>query len=305
MFIIFNISNFGFSLDGENHSTVTNNNSISTTTKQHYFSPEWLSAIASIVSSISTILIIIQIKKSNKDKIEDRLFRLIDLHKKNVEALTILDSETKSGQEIIMKLCNEINFIIKVQESNPALITDFNEKDKKVFAYLFLCHGIELENNSWFKSSYVFKKYVKKELIELVFTSIENYNSNQDNSLCLLYSPGNGFINVISRYFRQLYQIIKFIDEQKYISEEEKYQYIKILRSSLTNREEEFIFNNSISPYGTAWIERKYFTKYKIIKNIPIYYIYGYDPVTWYLEEFKISQKDVSKYFEHYEYKEA
>ena len=68
------------------------------------FSPEWLSAIASIVSSVSTILIIIQIRKSNKDKIEDRLFRLIELHKKNVDDLIIVDTEAKSGQEIIMKL---------------------------------------------------------------------------------------------------------------------------------------------------------------------------------------------------------
>lgn len=89
------------------------------------FSPEWLSAIASIVSSVSTILIIIQIRKSNKDKIEDRLFRLIELHKKNVDDLIIVDTEAKSGQEIIMKLCNEINYIIRIIDKNNNLVLDF------------------------------------------------------------------------------------------------------------------------------------------------------------------------------------
>ena len=269
------------------------------------FSPEWLSAIASIVSSVSTILIIIQIRKSNKDKIEDRLFRLIELHKKNVDDLIIVDTEAKSGQEIIMKLCNEINYIIRIIDKNNNLVSDFNERDKKIFAYLFICHGIELEKNPWFKSNYKFKKYVKKELIDLVIECINNHNSKPENHEDLILFSINGYINVISRYFRQLFQIIKFIDEQKLISKKEKYQYIKILRSSLTNREEEFIFNNSISPYGTTWIQKQYFTKYKIIKNIPFYYIEGYDPVTWFMEEFKIPHNDISEYFEHYEYKEA
>lgn len=302
------ILNIGFSIESNNNIASINlksENIISVKNKKLKFSPEWLSAIASVVSSISTVLIIIQIRKSSKDKIEDRLFRLIDLHKKNVDDLMIIDSKTMSGQEIIMKICNEVNFIIHILDINPNCITDFNEKDKKVFAYLFLCHGIALGSNPWFKSNYVFKKYAKEELIELVLNNITSYNSDPDNSDNLLLFPRNGFINVISRYFRQLFQIIKFIDEQKFISKKEKYQYIKILRSSLTNREEEFIFDNSISPYGSAWIEKKYFLKYKIIKNIPFYYIYGYDPVTWFIDEFNISQKDVSKYFEHYEYKEA
>ena len=59
--------------------------------------------------------------------------------------------------------------------------------------------------------------------------------------------------------------------------------------------------------YGnfTTWIQKQYFTKYKIIKNIPFYYIEGYDPVTWFIEEFKIPHNAISEYFEHYEYKEA
>lgn len=301
------ILNIGFSTEVNNDVVLTNSeseNTISVENKRFNFSPEWLSAIASLVSSVSTVLIIIQIRKSNKDKIEDRLFRLIDLHKKNLDDL-IIDDETRSGQEIVMKICNEVNFIILILNNNQNFITDFNEKDKKIFAYLFICHGLELGSNPWFKSNYIFKKYAKKELIELVFRIINSHNSKSENCNNLLLLSRNGFINVISRYFRQLFQIIKFIDEQKFISKKEKYQYIKILRASLTNREQEFIFDNSISPYGFAWTEKDYFLKYKIIKNIPFYYIYGYDPITWFIDEFNISQKDVSKYFEHYEYKEA
>lgn len=44
--------------------------------------PNWIIAMASVISSISTILIIIQIRKTSKGEIEDRLFKLIDFHKK-------------------------------------------------------------------------------------------------------------------------------------------------------------------------------------------------------------------------------
>lgn len=268
--------------------------------------PNWIIAMASVISSISTILIIIQIRKTSKGEIEDRLFKLINLHKKNVEDLLIIDADNinKSGQEIIMRLCNEINCIIKLIDANPTLANDFNSKDKKIFAYLFICHGFELANNPWFESNYLFKKYVKKDLIKFIALQLDKHNQDPNCYEKFLLSY-NGFINPISRYFRQLFQIIKFIDEQKFISKKTKYQYIKILRSSLTNREEEFIFNNSISPYGSAWIKNKYFTKYKIIKNIPFYYIYGYDPRDWFVDELNISKNDISKYFEHYEYKEA
>lgn len=268
--------------------------------------PNWIIAISSIISSISTILIIIQIRKTSKDEIEDRLFRLIDLHKKNVDDLLILDKNNiyKSGHEIIMKLCNEVHYIIRLIDKNPTLTKEFNDKDKKVFAYLYICHGLELVNNSWFETNYLFKKYAKKDLVNFVADSIKNHNDNPESKNKFLVS-NNGFINVISRYFRHLFQIIKFIDDQKFISKKTKYQYIKILRSSLTNREQEFIFDNCITPYGNAWIEKKYFTKYKIIKNIAFYYIEGYDPIKWFIEELKISPKKVSQYFEHYEYKES
>lgn len=268
--------------------------------------PNWIMAISSIISSISTILIIIQIRKTSKGEIEDRLFKLIDLHKKNVDDLLIIaaDNSYKSGQEIIMRLCNEITCIIKLMDDKPSLTNGFNSKDKKVFAYLFICHGPELANNPWFESNYLFKKYVKKDLINFIVSTLEKYNK-EPNRQEKFFLSNNGFINPISRYFRQLFQIIKFIDEQKFISEKSKYQYIKILRSSLTNREEEFIFNNSISPYGSAWIKHNYFTKYKLIKNIPFYYIYGYDPRDWFVDELNVSKNDISKYFEHYEYKEV
>lgn len=73
-------------------------------------------------------------------------------------------------------------------------------------------------------------------------------------------------MNILSRYFRQLFQIYKYIDKQSCLSDKQKYEYLKIVRSSLTNGEQELLYNDVLSKLGKAWEDKKYMTKYKPIK---------------------------------------
>jgi len=70
-------------------------------------------------------------------------------------------------------------------------------------------------------------------------------------------------------YFRNLYSVIKYVDDNTELSIEEKYKYIKIIRSSLTSRECILIFMN-----GTTKLAREkmkpLIEKYGLIKHTPI-----------------------------------
>ncbi len=79
-------------------------------------------------------------------------------------------------------------------------------------------------------------------------------------------------MSILSHYIRNLYQIVKFIEEQdeKVISYEEKFQYASTLRSQLSNHEQLLLYYNSLSVLGKPWIENGLLEKYCIIKSLPI-----------------------------------
>lgn len=70
-----------------------------------------------------------------------------------------------------------------------------------------------------------------------------------------------------SHYFKCFYRIIKMIDENAFLSREEKSDYTKILRSQITDFEQLIIHFNSLSIYGIK--SRKYLLGYNILKHLP------------------------------------
>lgn len=85
----------------------------------------------------------------------------------------------------------------------------------------------------------------------------------------------------LGHYFRHFFQTVNFIDKEIYLTFDEKYKYIKILRSQLSNYEQIIFFLSSISEVGRTWefetkkqesIEenKQLITKYNLIKNIPM-----------------------------------
>lgn len=89
----------------------------------------------------------------------------------------------------------------------------------------------------------------------------------------------NGHQSNLGHYYRHTFMIIKFINEQKMLTYLEKWEYSKLLRTQLSNHEQELFFLNSISILGRDWelnhivsdtkIEEnsRFITKYDLIKN--------------------------------------
>lgn len=73
----------------------------------------------------------------------------------------------------------------------------------------------------------------------------------------------------LGHYFRFLYNIIRFIDDNDGIDSDHatKEQYIKILRAQLSDYELALLLVTSIGPHGTKF--QKYIKKYRILDNLP------------------------------------
>jgi hypothetical protein len=94
----------------------------------------------------------------------------------------------------------------------------------------------------------------------------------------------------LGHYFRHLFQVVKYINSQKNISYDTKYEYIKILRAQLSTYEQAILFINSLSSMGYVWEmmpeinsefkdfkkqDFEFITKYNLIKNLPSQTLYG------------------------------
>jgi hypothetical protein len=95
----------------------------------------------------------------------------------------------------------------------------------------------------------------------------------------------------LGHYFRHLFQAVNYINEEKLLTFDQKYNYVKMLRAQLSTYEQAIIFFNSLSFMGRIWeletkaeieeqdeqtiLNSQLITKYNFIKNLPGEYITG------------------------------
>lgn len=232
-----------------------------------------------------------QESKDRKLALENIVLTMLSYHRENVKDLEVVYNKEKiTGQRVIEYFCSILDEIKRSVESKIERndITRFNEKNIAISAYLYFTFGNRVYNNAQIREKYSI--YLEDSVVRS-FTPIRNEDS----------SSFNGYDSILSRYFRQLYQIAKYIDQNTILNSKEKYYYAKMVRSTLSNNEQILLYYNALSPLGKPWKDEKLILKYKYIKNISVYAIYGYKPTTWFIEEFHIKKSDLKNYFEVYE----
>jgi hypothetical protein len=85
----------------------------------------------------------------------------------------------------------------------------------------------------------------------------------------------------LAHYYRHLYQLVNYVDTTEFLTDRQKYDYVKILRAQLSQHEIALFFLNSLS-LGLPWEKNGYITKYKFIKNLPPNFIDNIDPKDYY-----------------------
>ncbi|PXY02715.1 hypothetical protein DF185_01070 [Marinifilum breve] len=81
----------------------------------------------------------------------------------------------------------------------------------------------------------------------------------------------DGHLTDLAHYFRHLYQTVKLIVEipDDLMNDTERYEYIRILRSQLSDHEQLLLIINGQSEYGKEWLNRNLFSYWKVVKNAP------------------------------------
>lgn len=188
-----------------------------------------------------------------KEQIESRFFELLKLHEKNVEELKSIDNDL-------------FNLYLKNIKNFVKIIKTFNKKPKN------------WNNDEIVKLGYLYFFYGASEYTSERLTGIsikQNEVKEFNEYIKKLGIDYKGAYTDFGKYFRQLFQIVTYIDGKTELNFPEKEQYIKSLRVRLNIEEQYLLFLNSLVSNGLDWERGKIdenqqlITKYNLLKNIP------------------------------------
>lgn len=247
-----------------------------------------------------------------KQAFEGTFFNMLEVHRLNVgnimvdgavnsEAfytlVTILEGRYKAVEkslEEIEKHPSDSDF-----SDGAKILQGLSEEERKKFcikfAYGHLTYGADYHVN-YHKGS---KYRVLEKSVQCTFTNHITSVVGKDGLFKYEYFEG-----ILGHYYRTIFQIVMFVDRQDILNFNEKYQYVKMLRSQMSDYEQILFYYNSLSNMGNPWINRivshednegniieetmpySLIIKYRMIKNIPHFFEYFYeDPRKLFKEE--------------------
>lgn len=240
-----------------------------------------------------------QQKLFNKQQFENKFFELLKLHSENLiqikKRLPIKGDKYEEGRRVFIELRKEFGEILQIVVNlNSSLNSQLSEKDIINIAYLTLHYGV---SETVFGTGQNHTSILKNRL---------NYFSYDSNFCDMLldkcrkcmdaenkYVKFNGNQSRLSHYFRHLFQTVKYVDNSKILTSEEKYFYVKTLRAQLSIHEQLILFYNSLSVLGKDWTkDPDLITKYKLIKNIPLEegFTYNINPKMYFQIEYEFEE---------------
>lgn len=208
-----------------------------------------------------------QNKTQSLQRFENTFFNMLSLHHQIVESIDVDMKEfVKINSEYDTFLINSNEFL-RLSKNNI-----YNSRDAFKITYLHLEYLLKINYNINIKNPKTDTNFsdgnsFSFNIEEFKKLSFISNNDNFDEIYLFLYNKLN---TDYGHYYRNLYRIIKMIDEQVFDSEsacndfEKKYYYTSIVRSQLSDYELYWIFYNCIFKYGEKF--KPLIEKYSFLK---------------------------------------
>jgi hypothetical protein len=241
--------------------------------------------VGAMFSILSTLLLIYSITdqfiERQKTCATDNFYKMVEFHNNIVNQLTIshidlTKPKPSNGRRAFVIFKIQINRLLKV----------INKLDER------LCWGIQpMKPKKSMKSLHIaytiFYYGISESLLPFLLDKIkvEEINKGRLDNIRYTTDEIRKDINLnlgrtnqtsLSSYFRNMYNLIKLVDENKFLSQAEKMDLITIYRTQLSDPELYVLFFHIASGCGKGL--RMYAKKYKLLNDIPKGYCDGYDP---------------------------
>lgn len=216
---------------------------------------------------------------------ENKFYELLKIHRANVAEININDKVF--GRNAFISMFSEFKFcylilrsVYTTQHELKSGNSILSEQDFMNISYIVFFMGINGPSGDLVQG--LIKQYDEK-LIEKYISMLKKLQKkhSEDGQLFtqagetiygikLKYKPFSGHMSRLEHYYRHLFQSVKFIVEYDDNSGKEKYEFLKLLRVQLSGHEQLMLYYNSLTTLGRPWIENKYFTEYRMLKNLPL-----------------------------------
>ena len=234
-----------------------------------------------IFSMLSTFLLIYtiidQFIERQKRWATDNFYRMLEFHNDMVNQLSVAHINTtkperSNGRRAFVVFKLQIHHLLGlIKDLNTGEKWDLNQDQILRIVYMIFYYGID---GQWIE----FLQDKIKENIDFNIILNQVSKKEEDENLKL----GRTNQTSLSAYFRNMYNLIKLVDNDKYLSKQEKKSLITIYRAQLSNPELYVLFFNLRSDFGKKWNDKGYVETYELLKNIPKYYCDGYNPEDYY-----------------------
>lgn len=260
------------------------------------------------------------IKENRRNHFENRFYKMLDIHLDNVELLNNRREDKKQDSIFhvwCMEIMNLFN-VLRMQSDLGGFVNYIRQKygeEPTQAGFIDFLRQMQESNELFYRVIFeiTYSYFFNKEFSSLRFENpqrtgyVREFASLFTSYLATQGLPGlEGSVKneLLGRYYRHLFQIVKYVDDQPDELYEEinwKSSYIGILRSQMSDFEQLLLYYNAQSSFGKAWDENHYIEKYRLIKNIPgdaIAFSAGIVPSHRYQEEIKKVEAAGEKFFE-------
>ena len=227
------------------------------------------------------------------ERFENKYYELVRFHRANMEELKI--EEKVLSRDCFVFMFSEFKYCYDICSKclkHFSFADQISEADLTIFSYKICFLGIKVflaEQNKPSENEEKLFQYVKGyiEDVQIQCRDAEAASTRHKDrypykfnipiagklvNFVFYYIPFEGHISRLAHYYRHLFHTVKFVVKQpeEFIPFDEKLDYLQTLRAQLSNHEQVMLYYNGLSGLGVAWFDNDFFTKYKMIHNIPL-----------------------------------
>ncbi len=216
---------------------------------------------------------------------ENKFYELLKIHRANVAEININDKVF--SRNAFISMFSEFKYCYLILRSVYASKKEFtsgnsilSEQDLMNISYIVFFMGLSGPSGDLVQG--LIKQY-DEDLIEKYISMLKKLQKKHNDEgqiftqngetiygIKLKYKPFCGHMSRLEQYYRHLFQSVKFVVDHDKSSDKEKYEFLKLLRVQLSGHEQLMLYYNSLTTLGRPWIENKYFTEYRMLKNLPL-----------------------------------
>jgi hypothetical protein len=224
--------------------------------------------VGAMFALIGIVLLVATLRNQRRafqlQSFENRYFELIKLHRDNVTEISVGGA---SGRKFFVLALRELRCILEIVRQ----VAQSSEQELTVpqllhVAYYCLFYGVGPNSSRMLKMSLPEFDTGFIDAVEAKLNNDDTKNRIRDER-DLPYKPCEGHQSRLGHYYRHLYQMIRYVDQQSL--DINKYEYVKTMRAQLSTHEQAMLLVNTRTPLGQIWWENGLLKNYRLVKNLP------------------------------------